>query len=57
MVELWCECLGKNKEDADRYKTRDINDIMKSFPDWEYRPTTANFGAYGKQKYYSRKKL
>jgi len=57
MVELWCECLGKNKEDADRYKTRDINDIMKSFPDWEYKPTTANFGAYGKQKYYQRKKL
>ncbi len=56
MVELWCECLGKNKEDADRYKTRDINDIMKSFPDWEYKPTTANFGAYGKQKYYQRKK-
>lgn len=56
MVELWCECLGKNKEDMDRYKTRDINDIMRSFPDWEYKPTTANFGAYGKQKYYQRKK-
>lgn len=56
MVELWCECLGKNKEDADRYKTRDINDIMKSFPDWDYKPTTANFGVYGKQKYYQRKK-
>jgi len=57
MVEIWCECLGKNKEDADRYKTRDINDIMKSFPEWEYRPTTANFGVYGKQKFYQRKKL
>ncbi len=56
MIEIWCECLGKNKEDADRYKTRDINDILKSFADWEYKPTTANFGAYGKQKFYQRKK-
>lgn len=55
MAEIWCECLGKNKEDMSRYLTRDINDIMKSFPDWEYKPTTANFGAYGKQKYYQRK--
>jgi hypothetical protein len=55
MIEIWCECLGKNKEDANRYLTRDINDIMKSFPEWEYKPTTANFGAYGKQKYYQRK--
>jgi putative DNA primase/helicase len=56
MAEIWCECLGKNKEDMTKYLTRDINDILKSFADWEYKPTTANFGAYGKQKYYSRKK-
>lgn len=55
MAEIWTECLGKNKEDMSRYLTRDINDIMKSFPDWEYKPTTANFGKYGKQKYYQRK--
>jgi len=57
MAEIWCECLGKNKEDMTKYLTRDINDILKSFPEWEYKPTTANFGAYGKQKYYQRKKL
>ncbi len=56
MAEIWCECLGKNKEDMSRYLTRDINDIMKSLEDWDYRPTTANFGEYGKQKYYQRKK-
>lgn len=56
MAEIWSECLGKNKEDMSRYLTRDINDIMKSFPDWEFKPTTANFGTYGKQKYYQRKK-
>lgn len=56
MAEIWSECLGKNKTDMSRYLTRDINDIMKSFPDWEYKPTTSNFGDYGKQKYYQRKK-
>lgn len=56
MAEIWTECLGKNKEDMSRYLTKDINDIMKSFDNWEYKPTTANFGAYGKQKYFQRKK-
>lgn len=55
MAEIWAECLGKNKTEMTRYLTRDINDIMKSFPEWEYKPTTANFGEYGKQKYYARK--
>lgn len=57
IAEIWCECLGKDKEGMDRYKTKDLNDIMKSFPDWEYKPTTANFGEYGKQKFYQRKQI
>lgn len=56
MAEIWCECLGKSKTDMDRYKTRDINDILKTLHDWEYKSTTANFGDYGKQKYYQLKK-
>lgn len=55
IAELWCECLGKNKEDMSRYNTRDLNDIMKSLEGWEHHATTKNFGTYGKQKYYSRK--
>jgi hypothetical protein len=55
MAEIWCECLGKNKEDMSRYNTRDMNDIMKSLEDWEYHASTRNFELYGKQKYYSRK--
>jgi putative DNA primase/helicase len=55
VAEIWCECLGKQKEDMSRYLTGGINDIMKSLTDWEYKPTTANFGVYGKQKYYQRK--
>lgn len=55
MAEIWCECLGKEKEDMDRYKTREINDILRSLEGWEQSQSTKNFSIYGKQKYYARK--
>lgn len=55
VAEIWCECLSKDKEDMDRYKTRDINDIMKSLETWEQSRSTKNFKIYGKQKFYSRR--
>lgn len=57
VAEIWCECLGKAKEDMDRYKTRDINDILRSLEDWEQSKSTKNFKIYGKQKFYERKLL
>jgi predicted P-loop ATPase len=55
IAEIWCECLGKDKNDMDRYKTRDINEMMKGLDNWEQSKSTKNFKIYGKQKYYSRK--
>lgn len=55
IAEIWCECLGKNKEDMDRYKTREINDILRGLEGWEQVGTTRTFKIYGKQKYYARK--
>jgi len=55
VAEIWCECLGKDKENMNRYTTREINDIMKSISSWEYHSSTKNFKHYGKQKYYSKK--
>lgn len=55
LAEIWCECLGKNREDMDRYKTREINDILRTLEEWEQSSSTRNFKNYGKQKYYSRK--
>lgn len=55
VAEVWCECLGKNKEDMDRYKTRELNDILKGVEGWEYVNSTRNFKIYGKQKYYAKK--
>lgn len=54
VAEIWCECLGKNREDMDRYKTREINDILRSLPSWSSSRSTKNFKNYGKQKYYAR---
>lgn len=54
VAEIWCECLGKEKEDMDRYKTRNINEIMKSIEGWEQQKSPRNFPVYGKQRYYSR---
>lgn len=55
VAEIWCECLGKSKEDMDRYKTREINDILRGLGDWEPVNSTKWFEIYGKQKYYKRK--
>lgn len=54
VAELWCECLGKAKEDMSRYTTRDLNDIMRQMDGWEQSKSTKNFGIYGIQKYYYR---
>lgn len=55
VAEIWCECLGRDKSDMDKYKTREINDILKTFADWELVTSTKNFPIYGKQRYYKRK--
>lgn len=57
IAELWCELLGKNREDMSRYNTRDLNNIMKSLPGWEAKTSTRKFSFYGTQKYYERKKF
>lgn len=57
VAEVWCECLGKEKTDMDKYKTREINDILKSLYGWEQVKSTKNFPIYGTQKYYKRCKL
>lgn len=55
-AEVWCECLGHDKRDMDRYKTRQVNEILKNLKGWEASNSTRNFIIYGKQKYYQRTK-
>ena len=54
-AEIWCECLGKDKNDMTRYNTKDINNLMATLQDWEFVSSTKNFPIYGKQRYYKRK--
>lgn len=54
--EIWCECLGEERKTFNSYSTREVNNIMKTMPDWEYVGSKRKtFGSiYGKQKYYRR---
>lgn len=55
VAEIWCECLGKERDTLTRYNTKEINDIMRKLPGW--KPGTGgtkNFGMYGTQRYYER---
>jgi len=53
-AEVWCECLGKERQDISRYNTREINEILKGLQGWQLSKSTKNFGFYGKQKYYKK---
>jgi putative DNA primase/helicase len=55
VAEIWCECLGRDKDTMSRYNTRELNDILKGLENWEFHNSTKNFPIYGKQKYYQRK--
>lgn len=54
-AEIWCEHLGKDKNDLNRYETRNLNAVMKNFTNWQIVKSTKNFSFYGKQRYYERK--
>ena len=56
VAEIWCECLEMDKKDMNRYKTREINNILKSLDNWTPSHSTKNFNNYGKQKYYVRER-
>ena len=55
VAEVWCECLCQEKTSMDRYKTRELNDVLRAMPDWEESSSTLTFTHYGKQKFYERR--
>ena len=58
IAEIWSEALGNRKEDLDRYKSRDLNGVMRLLSDeWEETGATKTFPIYGKQRYYIRKEV
>ena len=55
ILEIWCECLGKNRSELSKYASKELSDIMRKLPEWEYVASGVKFGTYGKQRYYQRK--
>ncbi len=53
-IEIWCECLGKEKEDASRRNLMEINSIMRKAEGWREGKGLRGFGEYGRQRYYER---
>jgi predicted P-loop ATPase len=54
IAEIWAECLGKGREEMSRYNTKDLNELMRSLPNWRARLSTKDFKLYGKQRYYEK---
>lgn len=53
-AEIWCECLGKAKNDMTKYATKELNEMLRTLPDWQAHQATKTFTHYGKQRYYER---
>lgn len=54
-VEVLNECFGERLDERTKYKTREINIILKSLPDWK-PGTKAMMGPYGQQRFFKRLK-
>lgn len=55
VAEVWCECLGKAKEDMSKWNTREINDIIRNLG-WVPGKNLKNVHPYGRQRYFTRPK-
>lgn len=53
VLEIWCECLGKKKEELSRIDSAAINDIIKGLPGWEISKTK-RLVHYGTQRIYEK---
>ena len=55
-LEIWVEALGMNRERFDRYRSKDVRDIMIKLPEWKHQGNAlVTTGPYGRQKYYARR--
>lgn len=50
-VEILNECFGEKLDERTKYRTREINTILRSLPGWEIGGKTI-IGPYGQQRYF-----
>lgn len=50
-LEIWCECLGKDRGNFPSHERREINNILATIPGWKRHKTSMKFGSeYGTQR-------
>lgn len=54
-IEIWCECLGKSKEEMKPSDSYAISAIMTRIGGWEKSGSSSRIPIYGKQRLYRRK--
>lgn len=54
VIEIWCECFGKNKADMKKADSLEINNILYTLKGWEKSKSSTRFFIYGKQRFYER---
>lgn len=55
-VEILWECFGERLDEKTRYRTREINGILKTLPGWEPKNPTEMW-PYGNQRYFKKKAI
>lgn len=54
VLEIWCECFGKNKADMKKSDSIELNNILNRLKGWGKSNAGTRFKLYGKQRYYAR---
>ncbi|WP_240646569.1 virulence-associated E family protein [Chitinophaga rhizosphaerae] len=55
VAEIWCEVLGGQQKEMNKYNTKEVHDMMRAMKGWdECRSAKSRFGFYGLQKGYVR---
>lgn len=55
-LEIWCEAFGGQAKDFRYSEAAEINDILRTLPEWEKTPNGLRFGYCGKQRGFQRKR-
>lgn len=55
-LSIWCEAFGGQAKDFRYSEAAEINDILRTLPEWEKTPNGLRFGYCGKQRGFQRKR-
>lgn len=53
-MEIWCECLGGKKENFQKSKSYEINNILRRIPGWHQQNSPRTHSIYGNQRGFER---